>query len=287
MSSTASVRRITPDNPAGAESLSFWFPVCIARNWVLLRQLTMREVKSRYESSMLGIFWAFFTPLTSLLIYTFVFGYIFKGQVLHGGKSLTGMFPLFILCGLTAYNIFSESINSSARVIAANANYVKKVVFPLEILPVSNLLAACYFGVIWFLITIAGIALALHRISLTAVCLPLLMIPLLLFCIGLCWIVASLGVYIRDTPHFIGIILLIMLYMTGIFYSPAILPPLFQKILFLNPLAVIVEQIRRVLLFGEWPQWGPVAVVTAVSIVLAQAGYMWFTRTKKGFADVI
>jgi lipopolysaccharide transport system permease protein len=144
-----------------------------------------------------------------------------------------------------------------------------------------------FFGLIWFLITLVGVAVILHRVCPTSICLPLLLIPLMLFTAGLCWLIASLGVYIRDVPHAVGILLLMMLYLTGIFYSPEILPPVYRRILFLNPLAVIVEQIRRVLIFNEWPQWDRVAIIFVGSLVVAQLGYLWFVRTKKGFADVI
>lgn len=287
MPPTASIRRITPERPAGAENVSFWFPACLLRNRVLLRQMTEHEIKLRYQSSMLGIFWAFFTPLCSLLIYTFVFAVAFGVEYKHNGQIYKGLFPLIILIGLTAYNIFSESVSTSTRIIVSNSNYVKKVVFPLEILPISSLFAATYFGAIWFLIGLAGIGIFMHQLCVTVICLPLLIVPLLLFTAGMSWLLASLGVYIRDTPHVVTILLLVMLYLTGIFYSPSILPPLYQRILFLNPLAVIVEEMRRVMLFNEWPNWWRLAEMTLASFAVAQLGYMWFTHTKKGFADVI
>jgi lipopolysaccharide transport system permease protein len=287
MEKTNRVQHITPSQPAGTQSVARLFPVCLFRNRVLLRQLTLREVRSRYESSMLGIFWAFFTPLISLLIYSFVFSYVFESRWEHDNAVVTGIFPLIILCGLTAYNIFSESINSSSRTIVLNKNYVKKVIFPLEILPISNLLAALYFGMIWFFIAIIGVGVFQHRICMTLVALPLVLLPLLLFTAGLCWFFASLSVYIRDVPHLVNILMLVMLYMTGIFYSPSILPLSMQKIIYLNPLAVIVEQVRRVLIFDEWPDWRLMGLLSLASLAVAQLGYSWFVRTKKGFADVL
>ncbi len=254
---------------------------------MLLRQLTLREVRARYQTTSLGIFWAFFTPLVTLGIYTIVFGTIFKGRWMVDGEAVDGVFPLVVLCGLTAYNIFSESINASTRMIIGNKNYVKKVVFPLEILPVASLLAAIYFALIWFLIAIVGVGVMLHQVHVTALALPLVLVPLIFLSAGLCWFFASLGVYLRDVPHMVNILLLVMLYMTGIFYSPGILPPLYQRLVYLNPLAVIVEQVRRVLIFGQWPDWWGLAGLTVVSLLLAQIGYTWFIRTKKGFADVI
>ena len=266
------------------------FPQAITNIWHhrdLLKQLLKRNILGCYKGSGLGGLWSFITPLFMLSIYTFVFSIIFKARWGADVGDSRAAFALTLFCGLAIYNIFSESISSSATTIVSNVNYVKKVVFPLEILPVNMLLSALFFGGIWFIILFAGIGIFMHKICLTAICLPLILLPLIFFTLGLCWLIASLGVYIRDVVHFVGLALQALFFMTPIFYPINMVPEKFQLVLRLNPLTTIIQETRKVVLYNTWPDWRMLGIIFVVSLVVFQLGYIWFMKTKRGFADVL
>ena len=253
----------------------------------LLGQLVRRNIEIRYKGTMAGLVWMVVTPLVMLAVYTFVFGVVFKARWSGGLGDSKAAFALIMFCGMTVFNIFAESVNGSVGIVTGNPNYVKKVVFPLELLPVSAVLSACFFGLIWIGILLLGIVLFFHKFCLAAVCLPLIFIPLILFSCGFAWFVASLGVFLRDLAHVIGILLQVLYFMTPIFYSVEMVPESLRPILLLNPLTVLVQSTRQVLIFGQWPNWPVLGIVTLYSMVLFQLGYFWFMKTKRGFADVL
>jgi lipopolysaccharide transport system permease protein len=253
----------------------------------LLKQLIKRNVQIRYKGSMLGLFWLFATPLFMLAVYTFVFSVVFKARWETGGDESKVAFALTMFCGLSVFNIFSESLNGSVGTISGNPNYVKKVVFPQEILPVASMLTSLFFGLIWIGILVLGVTIFMQKLCLTAVCLPLILLPLLLFSCGLSWFLASLAVYFRDIVHAVGILIQILFFMTPIFYSIEMVPESFQKVLRLNPLTDIVQNTREILIFGHWPNWTAIGILTLCSLFIFQLGYVWFMKTKKGFADVL
>lgn len=253
----------------------------------LLSQLVRRNIETRYKGTMMGLVWMVVTPLVMLSVYTFIFGVIFKARWSAGLGDSKAAFALVLFCGMTMFNIFSESVNGSVGIVTGNPNYVKKVVFPLEILPVSAVLSAFFFGLIWIGILFVGISLVLHKICLTSICLPLVFIPLILFSCGFAWFVASLGVFLRDLTHVIGILLQVLYFMTPIFYSAEMVPASLRPILLLNPLTSIVQSTRQILMYGQWPNWILLGSVTLLSMLVAQLGYFWFMKTKRGFADVL
>lgn len=253
----------------------------------LLSQLVRRNIEIRYKGTMMGFIWMLVTPLVMLAVYTFVFGVVFKARWGAGLGDSKAAFALIMFCGMAVFNIFSESVNGSVGIVAGNPNYVKKVVFPLQLLPVSSVLSACFFGLIWIGILLLGIVIFFHKICLAAVCLPLIFIPLILFSCGLAWFVASLGVFIRDLAHLIGIVLQVLYFMTPIFYSLEMVPESVRGVLLLNPLTPIVQSARQVLIYNQWPDWQGLGIVTLLSMVMFQLGYAWFMKTKRGFADVL
>ena len=253
----------------------------------LLRQLVRRNIEGRYKGTMMGLIWMVVTPLVMLGVYTFVFGVIFKARWGAGLGDSKVAFALIMFCGMAVFNIFSESVNGSVGIVTGNPNYVKKVVFPLELLPVSSVLSACFFGLVWIGILLVGIVLFLHKICLVAVCLPLIFIPLILFSCGIAWFVASLGVFLRDLSHAIGIVLQVLYFMTPIFYSVEMVPEKFRPILLLNPLTPIVQSARQILMYSQWPNWQALGIVMLLSMAVFQMGYFWFMKTKRGFADVL
>ncbi len=279
-SSAMSIRWYRYLNPAG--------PVYnLYLNRDLLRQFTRREIEGRYRGSYLGIVWSMILPLMMLAIYTFVFSVIFKARWQTNGETSQGEFALTLFAGLIAFNIFSECVTRAPTLITGNPNYVKKVIFPLEILPASTLGAALFHSLISVAILIVATLLIMGTVSTAIVLLPLAMLPLIGLCLGLGWFLASLGVYVRDTAYAIGIVTQVLFFMSAIFYPVSAVPEALQPIMYLNPLTTIVESFRQVLIWNQPPDWGPWLMVTLVSGAMLLLGYTWFMKTKSGFADVI
>lgn len=253
----------------------------------LIFQFTRREIESRYRGSFLGSFWTFVYPLVQLLIYTFVFGVIFKSRWPQARTTSLGEFATIIFCGITFFNIFSECINRAPRLILGVPNYVKKVVFPLEILPVSVLGSALFHSLISVGILLTAAFVVNGRLYWTLVLLPLVIIPLLFLSLGLSWLLASLGVFIRDVSQLVGLGVQILFFTSAIFYSTERIPQPYRAMIFLNPLTPIVENSRRVILWGVLPSWrGLILWILATGVVML-SGYAFFMKTKKAFSDVI
>jgi lipopolysaccharide transport system permease protein len=253
----------------------------------LIGQFIKRATLQRYKGSYLGIFWSFVTPVVMLLVYTFVFSVIFKARWEGAITDSHAEFALALFAGLIAFNIFSESITAAPGLIISNPNYVKKVIFPLEILTVSSLGAALINSLFSLTILLIGSVLILGHISLTLPFLPLMYLPLIFLCLGLSWFLASLGVFIRDIGHLLGVAVQILFFLTPIFYPISSIPEGYRFIVYLNPLTFIVNHFRRVILFNQMPDWDEFVVITAITFVVCMLGYIWFMKSKKTFADVV
>ena len=266
-------------------------PFSIVRNlWEqrdLIRQLVSREVSQRYRGSYLGVLWSFITPLLMLLIYTFVFSVVFKARWRAEAETPTGEFALTLFAGLAAFNLFSEVMNRAPGLVLAVPNYVKKVVFPLEVLPVVAVGSALVNSLITAGLVLVGSVLVLGHVSPTVVLLPLAYLPLILLCLGLSWFLASLGVYIRDIGQGIGIVVQMLFFASPVFYSPTAVPERIRGVLLANPLTLILDAFRQTLLWGELLNWRMWIVWTTMTAAIALLGYVWFMKTKKGFADVM
>ncbi len=258
----------------------------LLRNRELIKASARREVLGRYRGSYLGLLWSFFNPLFMLAVYTFVFSVVFKARWNLESDSKTE-FALVLFAGLIVFNLFGETINRAPSLILNNPNYVKKVIFPLEILPVIALISALFHGLIslcvWFLAHLIFFGFP----QATALYLPLIIFPFLLFVLGLSWGLASLGVFLRDVSQFIGTLITVLMFMTPIFYPITALPEEFRQLLYYNPLTPFVEQARDVLYWGKPPNFSILAVYTLVSAIVAWLGFVWFQKTRKGFADVL
>lgn len=253
----------------------------------LIHQLAARNIHSRFKGSALGLAWSILYPLLMLAVYTFVFSMVFK---VRWGQDLSGSsveFAITLFCGLVLFNLFSECTNQAPRIITGHSSFVKKAVFPLEILPVSTLISSAFFLGVSVLILLAGKLILLQSLPLTAFCFPLTVVPLLMFTAGLSWLLASLGVYLRDVGQIVSVIVQMLFFSTPIFYPLAAVPKSFQTVIRLNPLTGIVETGRRTLMWGQWPEWSWLLGMTLISFAVAQLGYAWFMKTKRGFADVI
>jgi lipopolysaccharide transport system permease protein len=253
----------------------------------LLRQFVRRDIEGRYKGSYLGLIWSFINPLFMLLIYSFIFSVVFKARWRPQGQINLGEFAITLFAGLIAFNIFSETITRAPRLIVANPNYVKKVIFPLEILPVSILGSTLFHSLISIAILIAGRLLIKGSLSPMILLLPLILVPLLCLTLGLTWILASLGVFIRDTAYAVTIITQVLFFMSPIFYPIEAIPEKFRFIIKLNPLSGILENFRSVLIWDRLPDFGGWLIQIFISLAIFILGYMWFMKTKPGFADVI
>lgn len=252
----------------------------------LIRGLVWRDIAGRYRGSFGGILWSFLTPLLMLGVYTFVFAGVFKARWSHAGES-TGDFALALFAGLCVFNLFAECVGRAPSLILHNVNYVKRVVFPLEILPVVSLGTALFNLAVSFSAWLIGYVVLNGLPPPTAVAFPLVLVPLVLFTLGLTWFCAALGVYLRDLSHIVGIVTSVLLFMTPIFYPLAALPERFRPFLGWNPLATIVEHARAVLLWGALPSLAAYGALTVGGALVGWLGFWWFQRTRRGFADVI
>lgn len=235
---------------------------------------------------MLGLFWSFFNPLILLTVYTFVFSEIFKARWSGGGDSKTE-FALLLFAGLIVFNLFSECVNRAPTLIISNPNYVKKIIFPLEIMSIISLLSAMYHAMVSIAVWLVAYSFLTGIPHITALYLPLYIIPLCIFITGISWILSSLGVYFRDVSQFIGSLTTILMFLSPIFYPASTLPERYRSFLYINPLTPVIEGVRDVLFWGKSPNFNMIVTLWIGSLLMAWMGFSWFQKTRKGFADVL
>ena len=279
----------TQINPHAAQPTSLLaLAKSLWHNRQLISQMTQREVAGRYKGSILGLAWSFFNPIFMLVVYTFVFSEIFKsrwGGV--GGDDSKTQFALVLFAGMIVLSLFSEVLNRAPSLILGNVNYVKKVVFPLEILPVIAIGAALFHSLISLCVLLAAFVFFNGYMQWTAIFTPLVLLPLVILATGFAWMLASLGVFLRDVGQTIGIITTVLMFLSPVFYPVSAVPERFQSFILANPLTFIIEQAREVLIWGHLPNWLGMGAYTLAAILIAWLGYVWFQKTRKGFADVL
>jgi lipopolysaccharide transport system permease protein len=259
---------------------SFW------RNRQLIKALIARSVIGRYKGSYFGVLWSFFNPLLMLVIYTFVFGIIFKNKWSEDSNSVTN-FSLILFAGLIVFNFFAECIGSAPSVILNNKNFVKKVVFPLEVLPVILVGSAFFHLVVSLAVWVIFCIFTLGPPPATFIFLPIILLPLIFFTMGFSWLISSLGVYLKDTSQLIGLLIPGMMFLSPIFYPLDSVPNAYKIFILVNPITYEVEVIRDILIFGELPNLVSFSCYTIGSVLLSCIGFFWFQKTRRGFADVI
>ena len=252
----------------------------------LIWAMTKREIVGRYRGSILGVAWSFFHPILMLTVYTFVFSVAFKARWAGGSESKTE-FALLLFTGMIIHGLFAECVARAPALILGNVNYVKKVVFPLEILPCVALGAALFHMAISIGVLLAFYVVINHSIQWTVIFLPLVIAPLIIVTLGVSWFLASLGVFLRDTGQIIGVVLTMMMFVSPVFYPVSALPENYQIFIMLNPLTFIMEQARDVVIWGKLPNWYGLLIYTGASLVVAKLGFAWFQKTRKWFADVL
>lgn len=268
-----------PINPAEMLA-SLW------RHRELIQSATRREVLGRYRGSYLGLLWSFVNPLFLLAVYTFIFRAVLHSRWGMHGESETE-FALVLFAGLIIFNLFSECIHRAPTLILANANYVKKVVYPLEILPCISLLTALYHACISLVVWLLAYSLLIDTPALTVVFLPCVILPFCVLLMGISWLLASLGVFLRDIAQAVGVSTTALLFLSPIFYPSSALPEQYRGLLNFNPLTIIVEQTHAILLWRQLPDFKLLASYWLLSLCIAWMGFAWFQKTRKGFGDVL
>ena len=256
-------------------------------HWPMIYQLARREVMGRYRGSVMGLAWSFFNPVLMLVIYTFVFSTIFKARWGVGESESKVDFAIVLFAGLIVHGVFAECINRAPLLIVNNASYVKKVVFPLEVLPLVAMGSALFHAAISLVVLLGVQWLSTGSLPWTLLILPVIVLPLIFVTIGLSWFLAATGVFVRDIAQTTSILTTVLLFLSPVFYPVTALPERFQNLLMLNPLTFIIEQARKVLIWGTLPDWTGLIVYYLLSIVVAWLGFWYFQKTRKGFGDVL
>lgn len=255
-------------------------------NWHLILRLVGREIMMRYKGSLLGLAWSFVTPILMLAMYTFVFSVVFQARWEVELKN-PAEFALVLFAGLIAFQLVAECLGRAPSLISENTSFVKRVVFPLETLPLVVVINATVNAAIGYLLLVLAYFFIVGTPPVTAFWLPLVLLPLVLATCGLVWFLSSVGLYFRDIRQLIGVIVPVLMFASPVFYPISALPEDLRPLLRFNPLSLTIEQVRSVLLFGRNPDFFDLGLLFAIAVVAAWAGLVWFLGTKRGFADVI
>ncbi|WP_047289541.1 ABC transporter permease [Pseudomonas protegens] len=278
-------------NPHSPQPISLW--ALLRSLWVhrqLIGQMTRREVIGRYKGSFLGLGWSFLNPLLMLGVYTFVFSVVFRsrwGITESGVEESKVMFAVVLFVGMIVYGLFAEILNRAPTLIVGNVNYVKKVVFPLEILPVVAACAALFHAMVSLTVWLVAYTLLIDWPHWHVVFLFLVLFPLLILALGFAWILSALGVFLRDVGQTVTIITTMMMFLAPVFFPVKNLPVEFQPLIMANPLTFIIEQARDVLIWGKLPDFIGLGKYMAIALIVFWAGFVWFQKMRKGFPDVL
>jgi lipopolysaccharide transport system permease protein len=258
----------------------------IYKHTSLIFSMARRDVVGRYNGSVLGLLWSMFTPLLMLAVYTFAFGYVFKSRW-PGVSDNPSNFALTLFPALLVFNYFTECISRAPTLIVSNRSYVKKVVFPLEILPIIVSLSALFHFFVGFFVWCIVALVLTGGLHLTLLFIPLVVLPLFFFSLGCGWILASLGVYLRDVQQIVNILTSALLFLSPVFFALDAIPEKFRSLMLLNPITHFVVMSRSAMVFGALPSLTEWLLVVSGSLGVAYAGAWWFSLTRKGFADVL
>lgn len=254
----------------------------------LIKEMIWREIVGRYKGSFLGLAWSFFNPLLMLVIYTFVFSTVFRSKWPGiGEEATTADFAVIFFAGLIVHGFVSECVNRAPGLITAHASYVKKVVFPLEILAVVICGSALFHTCVSVLVLMLGELVLSANLPWTVVLFPVAMLPLILGVVGITWFLASLGVYVKDIGQVTGMLMTILLFLSPIFFPVGAMPAAIQPLMKFNPLVFFLDAARSTLILGQGPDWGAWVLNLVIGMVIMWLGYFWFQRTRAGFSDVL
>jgi lipopolysaccharide transport system permease protein len=263
----------------------------IASRIVLIRRLAVREIGMRYKGSVLGVLWSLLTPLLLLCVYTFVFGHVFQSRwpsdAAGDETGSMGRFAIILFIGLTTFQLFADSTTRAPSLILGHKNFVKKVVFPLEILPIVQVITSLFQYAVSISVVFAVLLITQGSLSVWALFLPVIVAPLVILIVGLTAALSAIGLFLRDIGQFIGTAVSAMLFLSPVFYSREALPPLMARIYLFNPITIPVEQTRNVLIWSRPPDFVLLGAYTLVSLTVAVVGFAMFQKLRRGFADVL
>jgi lipopolysaccharide transport system permease protein len=252
----------------------------------LTLELAKRDVLGRYRGASFGLLWALISPFLMLLVYSFAFGFVMKAKWPQGEQGNVH-YSIILFIGLIVHGFFAECLNKAPVLITGNVNFVKRVIFPIEILPWPMVMSALFHTFMNFLVFLALHIALDHAVSWTSIFLPIVMFPLVLLMLGVSWFLAALGVYLRDIGQITGVLATALLFLSPAMYPVDILPPGYRWLIMINPLTFIMEQAREVALWGHLPNWAGLGIYTFCALLVMYLGYGAFRLTRRGFADVI
>ncbi len=276
-------------NPhAAARTSPFAMVGSVWHNRGLLAAMIHREVVGRYRGSFFGLLWSLLTPLLMLTVYTFVFSVVLQARWPNSaGADNRGQFAIMLFVGLIVHGLFAEVVTRAPSLVLGHVNFVKRVVFPLEILPVVTMGAALFHAAVSLVVLLAGVFIATGAIPWTVVLFPVVLAPLVVLTLGVAWALASLGVFMRDVGQVVGLLTTVLLFLSPVFFPITAVPEFFRPWMQANPLTFVIEQSRMVLVFGQLPDWSGWLLYSSLAVLTGWAGYAWFQKTRKGFADVL
>jgi lipopolysaccharide transport system permease protein len=259
----------------------------LIRHRDLVWQMTKRDVIGRYRGSLLGVLWSFFHPLLMLAVYTLVFSGVFKARWGTSPEETTADFAVVLFAGMLVHNLFAECVNRAPTLVVSNPNFVKRVVFPLEVLPWVTMGSALFHTGAGLAALIGVLLLGTLPLEPTVLLFPIVLAPFVVLTMGLVWFLAATGVFLRDLSQTIGVATTVLLFLSPVFYASSAIGEPYRTLLRFNPLTFIIEQSREVLIWGRSPHWLGLLAYAGLGLGVAGLGFAWFQKTRRGFADVL
>jgi lipopolysaccharide transport system permease protein len=258
----------------------------LIRHRSLVWEMSKREVLGRYRGASFGLAWSVISPFLMLGVYTFAFGTVMKSrwpEQAGGAHS----YAVILFVGLIMHGFLAECLTRAPTLVVGNPNYVKRVVFPLDVLPWPMMFSALFHALINAVVLAVLMLVLEHHLHPTLLLLPLIFLPLILLAMGLSWILASMGVYLRDISQVMPVVATALLFLSSAIIPISALSPQMQFLFHLNPLTFFIDEARMVVLMGQWPNWSALALTAAGGALVAWIGHAWFMATQRGFADVL
>ncbi|CAN5371429.1 ABC transporter permease [soil metagenome] len=275
--------------PAGRREPMRWFAgpfSALGEHWNLTREMTQRDIQGRYRGTSFGLLWSLISPFMMLCVYTLAFGFVMKSRW-PGASGDLGEFALILFIGLIVHGFFVECLTRAPSTIVGNVNLVKRIIFPLDLLGWSVVFSALFHFFANSLVFLLLGLLLLHHAPWQALLLPLVMLPLVFLAVGITWILAALGVFLRDLSQVMGIVSTALLFLSSAVVPVSTLPAEYQWAFRLNPLTFIIDQAREVAFWGRLPDWNGLAIYLVIALAVMYAGYLFFQKARRGFADVL